>query len=176
MAGIVWWLLDVSDLYSKFVAPQLPEDWVMWLQPYAVYLNVATPWVVAAIVIWAVLYTYYEVEKQVTRDPGIPRNLREFYVQSVPYSRFDLQSEDEFPEWKNKTNAWYKETVDWITENMSEAAVSRFTDTYTNTIRVKNSAAVNDEHDNLVNSVNKIRSNLKDLIENEAWDVKDKKE
>ena len=132
--------------------------------------------IIAAIVILAIFYTYYEVEKQITRDPEIPRKLREFFVQSAPYSRFDLQSEDEFPEWKSEANAWYRETIDWITKNMSEAAVSRFTDTYTNTIRVKNSAAVNSEHDKLVNSVNRTRSNLKDLIENDAWDVKDKKE
>lgn len=52
---------------------------------------------------------------------------------------------------------------------MSVAAVSRFQDT-SNVLPMHHSAAVNKKHDSWVNTLNKFRNNLKDLIENEAWD------
>ncbi len=178
LAAIVWLLLDVSELYSKLIAPNMPEEWVAWLIPYAVWLDIATPWVIATIVLAAVFYTYYEVEKQVTRDPKIPKKLREFYVNSDQYSRYDLKNENEFPNWKLNANSWYRETHKWIVENMSEAAASRFNDIPASTMgsmSVKNSDAVNDEHDKLVRAVKRARDSLRDLIENEAWDEKGKR-
>ena len=95
LAGIVWWLLDVADLYSKLIEPNLSVEWVTWLKPYAEYLNVATPFIVAAIVIWAILYTYYDLDKRTTRNPEIPRKLQEFYVAAEPFANFNLNDEQE---------------------------------------------------------------------------------
>ena len=40
-AGVVLWLLDMADLYSGFIKPRLPEEWVVWLQPFAEDFNAA---------------------------------------------------------------------------------------------------------------------------------------
>jgi hypothetical protein len=172
-AGIVWWLLDVTELYSKVIAPELPVKWVEWLNPYAIYLDVATPWVVSLIILGALLYTYYESEQRVTRDPAIPSKLREFYVEAEPFSRFILKDEAQLRVFKAQVIVWYNKVDHWIAQNMSAAAASKFRDS-SNILPFHNKAAVNQEHNDFVNLVNKLRSNLQDLIASEAWDEKEK--
>lgn len=131
----------------------------MWLKPF----------VVAAIVIWAIFKAHYEVEKRVTRDPAIPRKLQEFYVLVEPLTRHTLDSEADYPAFKRSIDIWYTEVCGWIAENMSSAALSRFKDA-SNILPFRNDAAVSQEHSAIVNEMNKYRGNLHNLIENEAWD------
>ncbi len=168
-AAIVLWTLDLADLYTKFIAPNLPSGWAEWLKPYATWLELATPFIVALIVIWAILYTYYSLEKRVTRNPEIPRKLREFYATSDQFANFNLDDREEFPEWERGLQSWYNETYGWISENMSAAALSRFKDT-SNILPVRYSEAISKAHNNLVSQMRKFRSNLEELIQNESWD------
>lgn len=164
-------LLDPFDLYNKYIKLRLPPEW----QEDIEMPSEAFPYVLAGGLIWASVMTYHELRTSRGRDPKIPEKLKDFYVRSEPYSRFDLKNESEFADWKVDANKWHKETYEWIVGNLSPAAASRFLDTPASTMggmRVKNSAAVNDEHDQLVHVVKRERDHLIDLIENEAWDTK----
>ena len=167
-------LLDPFDLYNKYIKLRLPPEW----QGDIEMPSEAFPYVLAGGLIWASVMTYHELRTSVGRDPRIPKKLRQLYVTGEQFTKYDLQDESEFAEWKERAFTWHRETLDWINENMSEAAGSRFRDTYKyqNALRVIHPNAVNEEHFRLVHAANQSRNNLHDLIENAAWDQKDRKE
>ena len=169
VAGIVWWLLDVADLYSKLIAPRLPAEWVISLQPYTEYLGVATPFVVAVIVIWAILFTYYEVDKQINRDPKVSAKLKEFYVSGERFEHLKISNDAEFEAFKVAVTHWYRSAETWIQENMSQAACSLFRDT-SGILPITHGHDYNREHMGFINTVQKWRGNLQRLIESGEWD------
>ncbi|MCH7499175.1 MAG: hypothetical protein IH886_04085 [Nitrospinae bacterium] len=139
------------------------------LQPYAEGLNAATPFFIVGIVVWAVLFTYYEVDKQINRDPKVPAKLKEFYVSGERFEHLKISNDAEFEAFKVAVTHWYRSAETWIQKNMSQAACSLFRDT-SKILPITHGQDYNREHMGFINTVQKWRGNLQKLIESDEWD------
>ncbi len=83
----------------------------------------------------------------------------------------DISAEN-FKKYEEDCNAWLNRTVNWIGENMGEAAKGRFLDT-SGYLSFSYPNAANEEHGKIIGGINNFRKNLQVLIvEFDAWDSK----
>jgi hypothetical protein len=81
-------------------------------------------------------------------------------------------SEQDFKKYEDDCNAWLTRTVNWIGENMGDAAKGRFMDT-SGYLSFSYPNAANAEHGKIIGGLNNFRKNLQVLIvEFDAWDSK----
>src|SRR5262245_50364320 len=95
IAAIVLLLFRVGEIYSNIIAPNLPQEWRSEIDPFAAMVGNWDLYLAAAIVLGAVLYTYYEVDREVTRNPKIAKKLKEFYGQSAEMLSRNVNSDAE---------------------------------------------------------------------------------
>jgi hypothetical protein len=100
--------------------------------------------------------------------------LQQFYVEGGNLYRLlpkDI-SEEDFQKYEDECNRWLNRTVEWIAQNMGEAAKARFLDT-ASAINYTSPNAVNQKHSNIINAIGNYRKNLQvSIAEFDAWDKK----
>ncbi len=167
LAGIILWLLDMTDLYSRYLEPTLPEKWAQFLGKYSEHFDIATPWVVAAIVLWAILYTYYEVDREFLRDPSSTKKLKEFYSKSGELLTRQIAPQ-ELSIFQNDYDKWFTEVRDWISNNMEPASLTRFLH-FEASLPYNHGSPANMEHQKSLNGINIYHKNLQAIIESQEW-------
>jgi len=166
--GIAWWLLDAAGVYARLVAPRLPAEWAAWLKPAVPWFAAATPWVVAVFLLWAVLYTYYEIDPLRSRHPRTTRRLKEFYARSAELLERPVEGRDELERLRADTNGWYAEAVEWIEDHTEPATLARFKHRSV-TLPYLHGEPKIAGHQQLLDGINVFHHNLLVIIENPEW-------
>src|SRR5262245_34831683 len=82
IAAIILLLFTRLDAYSQIIAPHLTSQWHSSLAPYIELISGFDLYLAGIIVLFAILYTFYDVDREVTRNPKIGKQLKRFYSQS----------------------------------------------------------------------------------------------
>ena len=168
-SGVLWVLLGYalpdSSLWARLVVGAVP---LLWL-PIALVMRLA-----------AVPPTLHdeatriaELEKQIAdldREKAYKRAaLTRFYsdAQLILERSFEIAPTD-LASFISEIEIWFSSTATWIAKNMGEAALSRFTDR-SEWRSAHFPAALNHDHDRAISLLNVYRTNLRALIESEAW-------
>lgn len=80
-----------------------------------------------------------------------------------------VQSDVDFAKYKEDFARWFYSILNWVEENMSQAALVRFRD-LSNVLPMTQPHQFSVEHRNYINTITKYRDNLKSLIESDKWD------
>jgi hypothetical protein len=78
-------------------------------------------------------------------------------------------SDVEFKKYSDAVDAWLNGAANWVGGNLGEAAKAKFLDR-SSTPFLMYDAAVNTQHNNIINALTAFRKNLSTLIETSAWD------
>lgn len=167
-AAIVWWLLDVSDLYAKFVEPHMPAKTIAFLQPVAGLLSSLTPYIVGVIFLGAVLFTYYEADRERHRSPKISKKLKDMYKESGDLLRQIVSDDQELFSFKQDSRDWFVGVRNWIKDNMEPATLTRFQH-FQHSLPYNHGNALNDEHQKTLNGINIYHKNLQAIIDSQEW-------
>ena len=114
-----------------------------------------------------------ELEKQIADLDRVKAHKRaaliQFYSDAQPIldRSFEIAPTD-LASFISDIEIWISSTATWIAENMGEAALSRFTDR-SEWRSAHFPAALNHDHDRAISLLNVYRTNLRALIESEAW-------
>jgi hypothetical protein len=103
---------------------------------------------------------------------NVVEQLQKFYVESTPLLNANLPkdiSPNDFASYQTAVNNWITRTATWIQDNMGVPARDRFLD-YGQGFSFSWNRAVNEQHNNIINSLGAYRKNLSTLIETNAWD------
>lgn len=168
LAGMVLLLLHSSNLYSEVLRQGLPESWVPFADKVMMLVDTASFVIAILVIAFAALYTYYEADSQ-KRNPEIVERLQGFYEESEPLTRTRVSNDEELQNYKQQVAIWHREAQEWIKQNMTNAAASRFRDT-SNILPMTYDTDYNNEYGSYRNMVNKLRSNLIELINSGEWD------
>lgn len=103
------------------------------------------------------------------------KKLQEFYMSAGRLVNRQLPkdiSEVDFKKYDAETNAWLNETLNWVKENMGDAAKARLLD-MSGLLSFSYDGTVNEQHAKILQGLNNLRKNLQVLIvEFDAWDNK----
>lgn len=81
----------------------------------------------------------------------------------------DEPTKENFDQWVDKINAWVNNTAAWIDKNMGALARDKFLDT-SGMMAMTYSRAISPAHNRAVQNINRLRDNLRYLIDNDSWD------
>jgi|SRR6185437_4845710 membrane protein implicated in regulation of membrane protease activity len=98
--------------------------------------------------------------------------LQKFYIECGQLLNTPLKkpiSDEDFKKYSDAADEWVNRTATWINNNLGEAATARFLDR-SGAMSFSYSAAVNEQHNNIINALTAFRKNLSILIETNAWD------
>lgn len=129
---------------------------------------------VAGLIVVA-LYWYIRRDFQrihTTRATQIREQLEQFYIHAGTILGRKLPkdiSKDDFEKYVAEADSWANTAGNWIGTNLGTAARARFFDR-TGMMAVTVLGAVNKEHDNLIQSITRLRKNLATLIDNKVWE------
>ena len=170
VSGGLWLLLDYalpdSAGWARMVAAAVP----LLTVPAALVMRLAT---VPATLHGAAIETIAELEEQLADlDSTRARNratLIRFYSDAQPIldRSFELTPTD-LVGFISDIEIWISSTATWIAEHLGEAALSRFTDR-SEWRSTHFPAALNPDHGRAISLLNVYRTNLRALIESEAW-------
>jgi hypothetical protein len=167
-AGVVLWLLDVSDIWTRYLQPLLEQRGI-YLSPTAIWLvSVLVPWIIGATIIAAILYTFYEVDRQVIRPPKIGKQLKRFYEESGEMLRREIKSDADVAKLKADYDAWGLRIIEWVGKNMELASMNRLAH-FQPGFPFKHPAPFNDEHQMTINGISTYHQNLHALIDSQEW-------
>jgi hypothetical protein len=169
-SGVLWLLLGYaladSAVWARMIAAAVP----LLLMPIALVMRLAA---VPAALHCEAAERIAELEQQLTdlestraRDRA---TLMRFYSDAQPIldRGFDIAPID-LAGFISEIEIWISSTATWIAEHMGEAALSRFTDR-SGWRSAHFPAALNHDHDRAISLLNVYRTNLRALIESEAW-------
>ena len=169
-SGVLWLLLGYalpdSAVWARMVAAAVP----LLTGPVALGMRLAA---VPAALHGKAAERIAELEKQLADlESTRARNratLMRFYsdAQLILDRGFDITPVD-LAGFVSEIEIWISSTATWIAENMGEAALSRFTDR-SEWRSAHFPAALNHDHDRAISLLNVYRTNLRALIESEAW-------
>jgi hypothetical protein len=168
IAAILLLLLHVVDFYTKVIEPNLPVRWRAELSPYidrAENWDLYLAWI---IIFFAVLYTFYETDSQVTRDPNVLRQLKRFYSESGILLSRHVTNDNDYGQLERDARTFYHTTRAWIAENMEQSSLLRFEDTRMR-VPYRHPRPRDDKHQNLLNAFSIYHQNLQALIDSDAW-------
>jgi hypothetical protein len=116
-----------------------------------------------------------QISKVVPEKSARKAQLQKFYLEGGELLQRQITKETsdaDFSKYEDECNAWLNKTINWIGENMGDAAKARFLDTSGN-LSFSYPNARNEEHGKIIGGVNNFRKNLQVLIiEFDAWDSK----
>lgn len=116
-----------------------------------------------------------QIPKVATEKAARKAQLQKFYLEGGDLLARQLpkdMSADDFKKYEADCNGWLNRTINWIGENMGDAAKARFLDT-SGYLSFSYSNAVNAEHGKIIGAINNYRKNLQALIvEFDSWDSK----
>ena len=169
-SGILWLLLGYAlpdrAVWARLVAAAVP----LLLVPIALMMRLAA---VPAALHCEAAERIAELEQQLTdlestraRDRA---TLMRFYSDAQPIldRGFEIAPVD-LAGFISEIEIWISSTATWIAEHMGEAALSRFTDR-SEWRSAHFPAALNPDHGRVISLLNVYRTNLRALIESEAW-------
>ena len=169
-SGILWLLLGYalpdSAVWARMGAAAVP----LLLVPIALVMRLAA---VPAALRREATGRVAELEQQLADlDSTRARNratLMRFYSDAQPIldQGFDITPVD-LAGFISEIEIWISSTATWIAEHMGEAALSRFTDR-SGWRSAHFPAALNPDHGRVISLLNVYRTNLRALIESEAW-------
>jgi hypothetical protein len=167
----VLWLLDFSDIYQNYLARWLSEEQRQALAPWAEFAQRATPYVILLIILVASLYTFYEVDRQVVRNPKLGQQLKAFYARSGDMLQRQITSDAELQQFRRDYQAWLIEVRKWLAANMEQASRDRFDHSQYSLPyhHPKPFMGGDSEHQRILNSINIYHKNLQALIESQEW-------
>lgn len=168
-AAVILVLLRVSDFYAQHVSPRLSQDWRDRLDPIVAYLGQFTWWVIWIIVLAAAVWTYWEVEREVHRDPKIGRQLKLFYARSGEMLQRQVKDNAELKALQHEMQAFYTEVNSWAGANLEPASVARLSETRMQLPYGHRKGTLNDEHQMWINGLSITHENLRALIESDTW-------
>jgi hypothetical protein len=170
VSGGLWLLLDYalpdSAGWARMVAAAVP----LLAVPVALVMRLAT---VPAALHAEAIEGIAELEKQLADlDSTRARNratLMRFYSDAQPIldRGFEITPTDLLG-FISDIEIWISSTATWIAEHLGEAALSRFTDR-SEWRSAHFPAALNADHGRAISLLNVYRTNLRALIESEAW-------
>lgn len=169
LTAIVLILLRVGDVYDRVIAPVLSPVWrervarlVDFLDPFA--------WLAIVLIIaFAVLWTYFELYRQVRRDPAITKRLAEFYQRSDQLLRLEVNSDLELEALKRAIEHFYAQLTAWVRENMEPASLTRLSEQRMGLPYRHPSGKIRDEHQMWVNGLCTVHENIRALVESDTW-------
>src|SRR5215203_1428988 len=169
-SGILWLLLGYalpdSAVWARMVAAAVP----LLLVPIALMMRLAA---VPAALHSEATKRIAELEKQLANlDRAKARDrtmLMRFYSDAQPIldRGFEIAPVD-LAGFISEIEIWISSTATWIAEHMGEAALSRFTDR-SGWRSAHFPAALNPDHGRAISLLNVYCTNLRALIESEAW-------
>ncbi|MDA2931832.1 hypothetical protein MYX19_01550 [Nitrospinae bacterium AH-259-F20] len=162
------WLLNLSEIYSRFIAKWIGPDWKNFLDPYVAKASKATPYVIGIIIIVAVLYTFYEVDREVHRNPKIGKSLKQFYSRSGEMLKRTISNNGELIVLQKDAATWRAEAEAWVRDNMEPASLERF-QLFRHRLPYNHGSTLNDAHQVLLNGISIYRENIQALIEHDEW-------
>jgi hypothetical protein len=167
-AVVLLLLFRVAEIYSKLIAPELPKSIRDFIEPYLGLADELALYLAFGIVIIAILYTFYEVDREVTRNRKIRKKLKEFYSRSGEMLQRKIASDSECDQFVQEAIALVRETREWIKTNMEPASLRRYEDTRMR-LPYQHPSPWNDQHQTFLNNISIYHENLQALIENDAW-------
>jgi hypothetical protein len=169
-SGVLWVLLGYalpdSSLWARVVVAAVP---LLWL-PIALVMRLAA---VPPALHGEATRRIAELEKQIAdldQEKAYKRAaLTRFYSDAQPIldRSFEIAPTD-LASFISEIEIWISSTATWIAKNMGEAALSRFTDR-SEWRSAHFPAALNHDHGRAISLLNVYRTNLRALIESEAW-------
>jgi hypothetical protein len=169
-SGVLWVLLGYalpdSSLWARVVVAAVP---LLWL-PIALVMRLAA---VPPTLHGEATRRIAELEKQIAdldQEKAYKRAaLTRFYSDAQPIldRSFEIAPTD-LASFIAEIEIWISSTATWIANNMGEAALSRFTDR-SEWRSAHFPAALNHDHARAISLLNVYRTNLRALIESEAW-------
>ena len=168
VAAIVLWVLDASQFYSDFVVAWIGPTWAKRFDPYVSWASEAVPYLIGLIILGAILYTFYEVDREVTRNPKIGKTLKRFYGQTGEILARKITNDEELTHLQADGRQCVSEARDWIKANMEEASLRRFEITR-HQLPYRHESPFNSEHQMLLNGVSVYHENIQALIDSDAW-------
>jgi hypothetical protein len=111
---------------------------------------------------------------QINNRAEVRKKLREFFVVGGTFIEADLPkdiSEENFKAYEANADQWANSTANWIAWHLGQGARAKFLDKSSVPTKTYDNA-VNVPHNNLLNGVAALRTNLSTLIETGAWDDK----
>jgi len=166
--ALVWWILDSQDIYSKMISPLLSTKWAEFFAPWIGYLGISTPYVIVVIVALATFLTYYEVEREVHRDPKITRKLKQVYEVSGEMLKRQIREQADLSQLEQDWKKWFGDTYKWIAENMEQASLDRFLYSR-NQLPYNHGSPFDRAHNQLLNGISLYHENVQALIEHDRW-------
>ncbi|MDA2917136.1 hypothetical protein MYX64_09905 [Nitrospinae bacterium AH_259_B05_G02_I21] len=166
--AIVLWIIDLSEFYSQFVAKWIGSDWKNFLDPFVSTASKYTLHAIGIIVLAAILYTFYEVDREVHRNPKIGKSLKQFYGRSGEMLHRAISNNEELVLLRGDGATWYSEAKAWIKENMEPASLKRF-QKFQHSLPYNHGSTLNDEHQKLLNGISIYHVNIQALIEHDEW-------
>jgi len=168
IAAIVLLLFRTVEFYSNIIAPKLPTEWRAGLDPYIARAENWDLYLAGLIFLFAILYTFYEVDREVTRDPKIVRKLKKLYGQSGEMLSRNVTNANEHVQLEKDAQEFYQTARGWISENMEEASLRRFEDTRMR-LPYRHASPRDDNHQILLNGISIYHENIQALIDSDAW-------
>jgi len=161
-------LFHVTGTYPKLIAPVLPKSIRDSIEPYLGLAEELALYLAFGIVIIAILYSFYEVDREVARNRKIKKPLNEFYSRSGEMLQRKIASDSECDQFVQEAIALVRETREWIKTNMEPASLRRYEDTRMR-LPYQHPSPWNDQHQTFLNNVSIYHENLKVLLESDAW-------
>jgi len=123
------------------------------------------------IIFWAVLYTFYEVDRE-KRDPQITKILKNFYIDLNEYLHREVTDVDGLTILKEEVRLKEREIYNWVKDNMDRSSLIQLTHQslfVIGNIRTRRPETINDDHSALVDKIIFMQGCLAHMIEKEVW-------
>lgn len=164
-------ILHASNLYINHIKPSMPPSWIPTTDAIMGFLNIFSFWISIFIVILAILYTFYEVDKEV-REPKTTKKLKEFYLELGDLLIKNVSSDEELQSLKSDYENKIKTLSKWMKENMDQTSLRRINQQGQSSITnftTQQNDSFNYEHSQLINKIIGAQERILVLIERPIW-------
>lgn len=171
LAAMVLVLLQSTNLYSSNLRLHLPEAWLPIADAFMAVLNESSFWLAIAIGMGAVLYTYYEVDREI-RNPATTKTLKKFYVDMGAFLNRKVTTDPELQLLTKEVDAKESEVYGWVKANMEPSSLARLTQqgpTGLQNFGFKRDDACSAAHSLLMDRIIRRQERLLTLIEQPVW-------
>jgi hypothetical protein len=164
---LVFWKL--GDLYAHVVAPRLAPYAHQTVEPIFKWIDAAALWIALLIVLGAIMYTHWETARLVQRDPAVTARLKRFYARLEHLLNIQVRSEEELGYLHTAVDFEMHELIEWVKQNMEPASLTRLRESTMMLPYQPPVQAFSDQHQMTLNGLNRIRCNLRAILESEVW-------
>jgi hypothetical protein len=169
IAAIILVLLKFSDLYSQVLSPRLASPWNERVYAILQWLDQFTYAVIFLIVLGAILWTYWEADRAVRREPSVVKELQRFYVRSDQLLRMSVADDTQLAALKIAIQDFYAQVTTWVKASMEPASLARLAEQRMGMPYRHPSGKISDEHQRWVNGLCTVHENIRALIESDEW-------